>query len=108
PIMARALRREWGIVDHEPRELIVESLPGHPAGARTQIFSIAAISVHSDGLMSYGPVRNPLTLPQWQRLRAIFYTDLLPGITPRQLADHIPDRVVLPTADLADVIDAMT
>src|SRR5699024_11520027 len=66
------------------------------------------ISVHSDGLMSYGPIRNPLTLPQWQRLRTIFYTDLLPGITPRQLAEHTPDRVVLPTADLADVIDAMT
>lgn len=108
PIMERALRREWGIDDHEPLELIVESLPGHPAGALTQIFSTAAISVHSDGLMSYGPVRNPLTLPQWQRLRAIFYTDLLPGITPRQLAEHNPDRVVLPTADLADVIDAMT
>lgn len=108
PIMERALRREWGIDDHEPLELIVESLPGHPAGALTQLFSTAAISVHSDGLMSYGPVRNPLTLPQWQRLRAIFYTDLLPGITPRQLADHNPDRVVLPTADLADVIDAMT
>src|SRR5699024_11285480 len=29
-------------------------------------------------------------------------------ITPRQLAEHNPDRVVLPTADLADVIDAMT
>ena len=108
PIMERALRRQWGIDDHEPLELIVESLPGHPAGALTQIFSTAAISVHSDGLMSYGPIRNPLTLPQWQRLRTIFYTDLLPGITPRQLAEHNPDRVVLPTADLADVIDAMT
>src|SRR5699024_10353856 len=108
PIMERALRRQWGIDDHEPLELIVESLPGHPAGALTQIFSTAAICVHSDGLMSYGPIRNPLTLPQWQRLRTIFYTDLLPGITPRQLAEHTPDRVVLPTADLADVIDAMT
>src|SRR5699024_5949512 len=56
PIMERALRREWGIDDREPLELIVESLPGHPAGALTQIFSTAAISVHSDGLMSYGPV----------------------------------------------------
>ncbi|WP_209323569.1 polysialyltransferase family glycosyltransferase [Brevibacterium renqingii] len=108
PIMERALRREWGIGDREPVELIVESLPGHPAGALTQIFATAAISVHSDGLMSYGPIRNPLTLPQWQRLRAIFYTDLLPGITPRQLAEHDPDRVVLPTAELASVIDDMT
>jgi hypothetical protein len=108
PIMERALRREWGIDDHEPLELIVESLPGHPAGALTQIFATAAISVHSDGLMSYGPIRNPLTLPQWQRLTTIFYTDLLPGITPRQLAEHAPERVVLPTADLAEVIDEMT
>ncbi|WP_167198456.1 polysialyltransferase family glycosyltransferase [Brevibacterium pigmentatum] len=108
PIMERALRREWAIDDHDDLELIVESLPGHPAGALTQIFATADISVHSDGLMSYGPIRNPLTLPQWQRLKTIFYTDLLPGITPRQLAEHSPQRVVLPTADLAGVIDDMT
>lgn len=108
PIMERALRREWDIADDEELELIVESLPSHPAGALTQIFATADISVHSDGLMSYGPIRNPLTLPQWQRLKTIFYTDLLPGITPRQLAEHNPNRVVLPTADLARVIDEMT
>ena len=108
PIMERALRREWDIDDNEQLELIVESLPSHPAGALTQIFATADISVHSDGLMSYGPIRNPLTLPQWQRLKSIYYTDLLPGITPRQLAEHSPQRVVLPTADLAGVIDDMT
>lgn len=108
PIMERALRREWDLADHEELELIVESLPSHPAGALTQIFATADISVHSDGLMSYGPIRNPLTLPQWQRLKSIYYTDLLPGITPRQLAEHNPERVVLPTADLARVIDDMT
>lgn len=108
PIMERALRREWDLADHEELELIVESLPSHPAGALTQIFATADISVHSDGLMSYGPIRNPLTLPQWQRLKSIYYTDLLPGITPRQLAEHNPERVVLPTADLAGVIDEMT
>ena len=107
PIMERALRREWDIADDEELELIVESLPSHPAGALTQIFATAEISVHSDGLMSYGPIRNPLTLPQWQRLKSICYTDLLPGITPRQLAEHNPNRVVLPTADLAGVIDEM-
>ena len=108
PIMERALRREWDIDDNEQLELIVESLPSHPAGALTQIFATADISVHSDGLMSYGPIRNPLTLPQWQRLKSIYYTDLLPGITPRQLAEHNPDRVVLPADDLAGVIDEMT
>ena len=107
PIMERALRREWDIADDEELELIVESLPSHPAGALTQIFATADISVHSDGLMSYGPIRNPLTLPQWQRLKSIYYTDLLPGITPRQLAEHNPDRVVLPADDLAGVIDEM-
>ena len=107
PIMERALRREWDIDDNEQLELIVESLPSHPAGALTQIFATADISVHSDGLMSYGPIRNPLTLPQWQRLKSIYYTDLLPGITPRQLAEHNPDRVVLPADDLAGVIDEM-
>lgn len=108
PIMERALRREWGLDDREHLELVVESLPSHPAGALTQIFATADISVHSDGLMSYGPIRKPLTLPQWQRLKSIYFTDLLPGLTPRQLAEHNPNRVVLPTADLAGVIDEMT
>lgn len=107
PIMARSLRSEWAIADDEPLDLIVESLPGHPAGVLTQIFTTARISVHSDGLMSYGPIRNPLSLPQFQRLQTIYYTDLLPGITPRQLAEHSPDRVVLPAADLKTVIDDM-
>lgn len=107
PIMQRSLRSEWAIAENEPIDLLVESLPGHPAGVLTQIFTTATISVHSDGLMSYGPVRNPLSLPQYQRLQAIYYTDLLPGITPRQLAEHSPERVVLPTADLKSVIEDM-
>ncbi|MBM6589092.1 polysialyltransferase family glycosyltransferase [Brevibacterium sp. RIT 803] len=107
PLMQRSLRSGWAIADDEPIDLIVESLPGHPAGVLTQIFTTARISVHSDGLMSYGPIRNPLSLPQYQRLSAIYYTDLLPGITPRQLAEHSPDRVALPAADLKSVIDDM-
>ncbi|AZL13942.1 hypothetical protein CXR25_14740 [Brevibacterium aurantiacum] len=107
PIMARSLRSEWAIAENEPIDLIVESLPGHPAGVLTQIFTTAKIAVHSDGLMSYGPIRNPLSLPQYQRLQAIYYTDLLPGITPRQLAEHSPDRVTLPAADLKSVIEDM-
>ncbi|MCI4012932.1 alpha-2,8-polysialyltransferase family protein [Brevibacterium sp. ZH18] len=107
PIMQRSLRSEWAIADDEPIDLLVESLPGHPAGVLTQIFTTAMISVHSDGLMSYGPIRNPLSLPQYQRLQTIYYTDLLPGITPRQLAEHSPDRVSLPPADLKSVIEGM-
>ena len=107
PLMQRWLHSEWAIADDETIDLIVESLPGHPAGVLTQIFTTAKISVHSDGLMSYGPVRNPLSLPQYQRLSTIYYTDLLPGITPRQLAEHSPDRVVLPAADLKSVIEDM-
>lgn len=107
PIMQRSLRSEWAIAENEPIDLLVESLPGHPAGVLTQIFTTATISVHSDGLMSYGPVRNPLSLPQYQRLQTIYYTDLLPGITPRQLAEHSPDRVALPSADLKSVIEDM-
>ena len=107
PIMRRFLQAEWSIGDDEEIDLIVESLPGHPAGALTQIFTSASISVHSDGLMSYGPVRNPLTLPQWQRLSTIYYTDLLPGITPRQLAEHSTKRVALPATDLKSVITDM-
>lgn len=107
PILRRLLGLEWELAPDEDISLVVESLPGHPAHCLTQIFHDSMISVHADGLMSYGPIRNPLGRPVWQRLETVHYTDLLPGVTPRQMAEHDPRRVALPIADLATVIDEM-
>lgn len=107
PIMRTMLGNLWDLADDEEITLLVESLPGHPAHALTQIFADALISVHSDGLMSYGPIRNPLGRPLWQRLVNVHYTDLLPGVTPRQLAEHDPNRVALSIDELRPIIDEM-
>ncbi|GAA3828689.1 alpha-2,8-polysialyltransferase family protein [Brevibacterium ammoniilyticum] len=107
PIMRTLLERLWSLSPDEAISLVVESLPGHPAHALTQIFADAPISVHSDGLMSYGPVRNPLGRPLWQRLENVHYTDLLPGVMPRQLAEHAPNRVALTVDELRPVVEEM-
>lgn len=107
PIMRTLLEHLWSLSPDEDISLVVESLPGHPAHALTQVFADAPISVHSDGLMSYGPVRNPLGRPLWQRLENVHYTDLLPGVMPRQLAEHAPNRIALTVDELRPVIEEM-
>jgi hypothetical protein len=59
--------------------------------------------------MSYGPIRNPLTLPQWQRLEQRSSTRTCCPASPHvSWPNTHRERVVLPTADLAEVIDEMT
>ncbi|RAG63210.1 hypothetical protein DN550_33180, partial [Burkholderia multivorans] len=106
-IMRALLERLWSLAPDDDISLVVESLPGQPAHALTQVFADALISVHSDGLMSYGPIRNPLGRPLWQRLENAHYTDLLPGVMPRQLAEHAPNRIALTVDELRPVIEEM-
>ncbi|MGX6450902.1 polysialyltransferase family glycosyltransferase [Brevibacterium paucivorans] len=91
-IFRRLLEHEWGLEAGEKVDLILESLPGAPAGNLAEIFWDCEISVHSDGLMSYGPIRQPLSRSMYQRLRKVFHTDLLPNLQPLQLAEHNPQR----------------
>ncbi len=104
PMLERLLRREWGIAPGAPVELVLESLPGSPAVGLANVFADAPISVHSDGLMSYGPSRNPLPRPVFQRLTAIHYLDLVPGLQPVQLSQHSPRHVKQPLDSLREVM----
>lgn len=94
----RRLRADWDLGSDDV-ELVVESLPGDPAGCLTSIFHDSPIMVHSDGLMSYGPIRKPLGRAQYQRLTGVYYPDLVPGLRPVQLSEHRPAYIRLERED---------
>lgn len=100
------LRAEWNL-GLDPVELIVESLPGDPAGCLTNVFHDSPITVHSDGLMSYGPIRKPLSRSQYQRLTTVFHPDLIPGLKPVLLSEHKPEYRRLSREDFRAVITEM-
>ncbi|EMY34116.1 hypothetical protein D477_011316 [Arthrobacter crystallopoietes BAB-32] len=95
----RVLRSLWKLGD-ERVSLYVESIQVNPAVALCRIFSSALISVHSDGLMSYGPTRNPIPRDMAQRLRSLVYVDLVPGLVPQLLRENKPELVRIDRAAL--------
>ncbi|WP_205761922.1 polysialyltransferase family glycosyltransferase [Arthrobacter mobilis] len=96
----KLLRSHWQLGDG-PLRLWVESIQVNPAVALCRIFSTAAVCVHSDGLMSYGPTRNPLPLEIAQRLESLLYVDLVPGLVPQLLREHAPALLPVPAQALA-------
>ncbi|WP_262107063.1 alpha-2,8-polysialyltransferase family protein [Arthrobacter sp. Marseille-P9274] len=102
----RLLRAEWNLGDAAV-SLFVESIQVNPAVALCRIFADAGISVHSDGLMSYGPTRNPLPRELAQRLETLVYVDLVPGLVPRLLREHNPALVPVDRADLRRGMEAL-
>ena len=102
----RLLRAEWDLGDAAV-SLFVESIQVNPAVALCRIFADAGISVHSDGLMSYGPTRNPLPRELAQRLEALVYVDLVPGLVPQLLREHNPALVPVDRADLRRGMEAL-
>ncbi|MCG2622250.1 alpha-2,8-polysialyltransferase family protein [Arthrobacter sp. I2-34] len=93
----RLLRRYWDI-DDSPLQLVVESIQVDPALALCRIFHAATVWVHSDGLMSYGPTRNPLPSLIADRLDGILYLDLVPGLQPQLLREHEPQAIAFDAA----------
>jgi hypothetical protein len=61
---------------------LVDTLHAPPSSTLARIFHSASITVLSEGLMSYGPTRFKQPLSVIQRLDALAYLDLLPGVTP--------------------------
>lgn len=91
-LLERYLRLAWDL-GSEPVELILESLPNAPGGSLARIFRDAEVSMHSDGLMSYGPLRNKVPGAIAQRVKAVYYTDLIPGLLPTRLGGQAPQLV---------------
>lgn len=106
PMWEALLRSHWGL-GSEAVELVVESIQVNPAIALCRIFHGAGITVHSDGLMSYGPTRNELPRQLAQRLDALIYIDLVPGLLPLLLHEHDPALFAVPAGYLRAVFEQL-
>lgn len=101
---AALLRTAWGLGE-EPLELVLDSIQVNPAIALARVFHDAQISLHSDGLMAYGPSRNRLRLSMIQRLHFLAYAELVPGLTPVLMREHGIELRPLNPAALRAVMD---
>ncbi|WGW12835.1 polysialyltransferase family glycosyltransferase [Saxibacter everestensis] len=93
-LLQRLLRTEWRL-GNQPVELVLESIQVNPAIALARVFHDSLITIHSDGLMSFGPTRNPVPLSVEQRLEKLIYLELVPGLDPVLLRECRVDMVPL-------------
>ena len=98
------LRSHWSL-GTEPLQLVVESIQVNPAIALCRIFHDARVFIHSDGLMSYGPSRNPVEPAITQRLEGIVYPDLVPGLVPLLLSEAEARLLPMDPTHLASVFE---
>ncbi|WP_062518251.1 polysialyltransferase family glycosyltransferase [Demequina gelatinilytica] len=87
PAQERLLRTYFELGD-SPVELVVESVHVPPAETLTKVFNEARITILSEGLMSFGPTRNPQSHTFGQRLDGMVYLDLVEGLDPLLLSEH--------------------
>jgi hypothetical protein len=71
-----------------PVELVLESIPVAPARTLAGLVRDCPITVYSDGLMSYGPTRDPLPHEIAGRITRLLHLDLVPGLSPLLLTEY--------------------
>jgi hypothetical protein len=103
PLWQSLLRTQWGL-GTEPVRLYLESLQANPAKALARVFGSSPLVVHSDGLMSYGPTRVTLPRDILQRVDAVAYLDLLPGLRPILLRETGAQLIPVPASALGELI----
>ncbi|TDD41755.1 hypothetical protein E1286_32175 [Nonomuraea terrae] len=106
PMMERLLRAVWGLEDVE--ELVLESIAVAPARTIAGLVRDCPISVYSDGLMSYGPTRDPLPAEIFRRIERLIHLDLVPDLTPLLLSEYGVAPEVLPAERFLAVVDEVT
>lgn len=87
PMMSRLLRSHLGLGD-APDGLVVESIAVPPARTIAGLLGDCPITVYADGLMSYGPTRDPLPAQTAGRITRLLHLDLVPGLTPLLLTEY--------------------
>ncbi|GGS48828.1 hypothetical protein GCM10010156_04350 [Planobispora rosea] len=94
PMIGRLLRSHLSL-DDGPDELIVESVAVPPARTIAGLIRDCPITVYSDGLMSYGPTRDPLPTEIAGRITRLLHLDLVPGLSPLLLSEYgVPARII--------------
>ncbi|MBD3933390.1 hypothetical protein IF129_17760 [Streptomyces chumphonensis] len=107
PLWQRMFRRAWDLGDGVA-DLVVESVHVNPAAALAGIFADADVHVYADGLMSYGPTRDPLPAATAARIRRLLHLDLVPGLRPLLLSEYGVPAEPVPDAAFRAVLDTMT
>ncbi|MBG0829915.1 hypothetical protein HS041_19290 [Planomonospora sp. ID67723] len=94
PMTGRLLCSHLSLGDG-PDELVVESVAVPPARTLAGLIRDCPITVYSDGLMSYGPTRDPLPGEIAGRITRLLHLDLVPGLAPLLLSEYgVPARTV--------------
>ncbi|MBG0817685.1 polysialyltransferase family glycosyltransferase [Planomonospora sp. ID82291] len=94
PMTGRLLRSHLSLGDG-PDELVVESVAVPPARTVAGLLRDCPVTVYSDGLMSYGPTRDPLPTEIAGRITRLLHLDLVPGLAPLLLSEYgVPARTV--------------
>ncbi|WP_248959128.1 alpha-2,8-polysialyltransferase family protein [Sphaerisporangium perillae] len=105
--MLERLVRSYLSLDDGPAELILESVAVPPARTVAALIRDCPITVYSDGLMSYGPTRDPLPQEISGRITRLLHLDLVPGLTPLLLREVGVAPDPLPDAAFRKVLEEM-
>lgn len=95
PLWERTFRRDLRIPEDHRIELALESIQTPPARTILNIFEESPVTVYAEGLMSYGPTRDPLAPKMWARVERLLHLDLVEGLVPILLSEYgVPAEVV--------------
>ncbi|WP_433256382.1 polysialyltransferase family glycosyltransferase [Streptosporangium sp. CA-135522] len=104
PMLGRLLRSHLSLGDG-PDELILESIAVPPSRTIAGLVKDCPITVYSDGLMSYGPTRDPLPAEISGRITRLLHLDLVPGLSPLLLSEYGVPAETLPDGAFLDVVE---
>ncbi|MBO3751341.1 hypothetical protein J5X84_35155 [Streptosporangiaceae bacterium NEAU-GS5] len=103
PMLSRLIAARLG----EPDEVVLESIAVPPAKTLAGLLKECPLTVYADGLMSYGPTRDPLPQEIWSRVTRLIHLDLVPGLRPILLSEYGVAPVALPDAAFTRVVGRM-
>ncbi|WP_171055360.1 MULTISPECIES: polysialyltransferase family glycosyltransferase [unclassified Nonomuraea] len=106
PMLERLIRSHWGLDGVE--ELVLESIAVPPARTIAGLVRDCPITVYSDGLMSYGPTRDPLPAEIFRRVGRLLHLDLVPGLRPLLLSEYGVAPEILPGERFLAVLDEVS
>ncbi|GAA4228563.1 hypothetical protein FHR32_008151 [Streptosporangium album] len=104
PMLGRLLRSHLSL-DDGPDELVLESIAVPPSRTLAGLVRDCPITVYSDGLMSYGPTRDPLPEEISGRITRLLHLDLVPGLSPLLLSEYGVRAEALPDRAFLDVVE---
>ena len=101
PLLARLL---LGVDERSMLELVIESVQAAPSRSLLHVFATAEVTVYAEGLMSYGPTREPLPAEAASRIRRLLHLDLIRGLRPLLLTEWEVEAVPIPDGAFRAVV----